>query len=392
MGDTLRPAAPEPTGKERVLIIEDDPAISRAFERAIRKLGFDVETIDNGASAAQLLMSAPFDAVVSDINVPGATGVDVLRTIRSYNLDVPVLLVTGDPTLATAIDAVELGAMRYLLKPVDIERLQKEVTRAVKLYRLAQIKREMLREVGRDQEPSDLAGLATRFARALDNMWIAFQPIVALDDNRLFGYEALLRSREPSLPGPLDVIGAAERLGKVLELGARIRELTARALAGLKDERINVFVNLHPSELLDPALYDASSTIMGLAPRVILEVTERAALEKLHDLTERTSVLRFHGYRLAVDDFGAGYAGLTSFVTLEPEFLKLDMALVRGIEKSKIRQDLVHSLVGLCSGLRMTLIGEGVETKDELESLRKLGCQLAQGHYIGRPAEVFSTI
>ncbi|NUO47481.1 MAG: EAL domain-containing protein [Polyangiaceae bacterium] len=388
MSDTLRPVAEGRSEQGRVLIIEDEPAISRAFERAIRKSGYEVETTANGATAAQLVMTTPFDAIVSDINVPGATGVDILRTIRSYSLDVPVLLVTGDPTLATAIDAVELGAMRYLLKPVDINLLQREVTRAIQLSRLAHIKREMLREVGRQAAaPSDLAGLASKFAGALDGMWIAFQPIVGLKDNRLYGYEALLRSREPSLPGPLDVIDAAERLNKVLELGVRIRELTMRALSKIKHETINVFVNIHPSELLDPTLYEAGSAIMNVAPRVILEVTERAALEKLHDLTERISVLRFHGYRLAVDDLGAGYAGLTSFVTLEPEFVKLDMALVRGIETSRIRQQLVRSLADLCGGLRMQIIAEGVETKEELECLRGLGCHLAQGYYIGRPAE-----
>jgi EAL domain-containing protein (putative c-di-GMP-specific phosphodiesterase class I) len=377
-------------GKGRVLIIEDDPAVSRAFERAIRKIGFSVETTNDGASAAQLLFSTPFDAVISDINVPGATGVDVLRTIRSYSLDVPVLLVTGDPTLSTAIEAVELGALRYLVKPVDIAVLQKEVTRAVQLNRLAQLKREMLREAGRGaDEPSDLAGHGSRFARALDEMWIAFQPIIDLRESKLYGYEALLRSREPSLPGPLDVVAAAERLGKVLELGARVRERTAQALSNLKDDGIHVFVNLHPSELLDPSLYDDRSSIMGIAPRVVLEVTERAALQKLHDLGERTSVLRFHGYRLAVDDLGAGYAGLSSFVALEPEFVKLDMSLVRGIDKSKIRQELLRSLVDLCAGLRIKLVGEGVETQSELDTLRELGCQLAQGYFLGRPARLF---
>jgi EAL domain-containing protein (putative c-di-GMP-specific phosphodiesterase class I)/ActR/RegA family two-component response regulator len=377
-------------GNGRVLIIEDDPAVSRAFERAIRKIGFSVETTDDGASAAQLLFSTPFDAVISDINVPGATGVDVLRTIRSYSLDVPVLLVTGDPTLSTAIEAVELGALRYLVKPVDIAILQKEVMRAVQLYRLAQIKRQMLREAGRGaEEPADLAGHASRFARALDQMWIAFQPIIDLKGSKLYGYEALLRSREPSLPGPLDVVAAAERLGKVLELGARVRERTAQALSNLKDDGVHVFVNLHPSELLDPSLYADGSSIMGIAPRVVLEVTERAALQKLHDLGERTSVLRFHGYRLAVDDLGAGYAGLSSFVALEPEFVKLDMSLVRGIDKSRIRQELLRSLVDLCAGLRIKIVGEGVETQSELDTLRELGCQLAQGYFLGRPAQLF---
>ncbi len=390
MSDTIRPLEKEASGKPRVLVIEDEEQLGRVVRRIIEKLGFEVDLVSDASEAATLFMSASYDAVVSDINLPGGTGVDLLRTIRAYNLDVPVILVTGSPSLETAIEAVELGAFRFLLKPVVTELLQREVTRAVQVHRLARLKRELLREVGRESaEPADLAGLASRFESALANMWIAFQPIVDLKRGKLFGYEALLRSREPSLPGPLDVIAAAERLDRVLELGSRVREKTAAAFERQRDDDLAVFLNLHPSELLDSSLYDSHSRVMRIASRVVLEVTERSNLEKLHDLNARTSVLRFHGYRIAIDDLGAGYAGLTSFVVLEPEFVKLDMSLIRGIDRSKIRQQLVRSVVELCSDLRIQTVSEGVETAGELETLRDLGCHLAQGYLLGRPSESF---
>ncbi len=391
MTKTIQPGTLERTGRARILVIEDEAALARAFKRVIERLGFEVELAADGSEATARIMSSPFDTIVTDINMPGASGVDLLRTIRAYSLDVPVILVTGMPSLETAVEAVELGAHRYLVKPVDNDDLQRVVGRAVQLHRFAQLKREVLREIGQDgDKPSDLAGLGGRFASALEKLWIAFQPIVDLQTDRLYGYEALMRSREPSLPGPLDVLSAAERLDSVLELGTCIRAKIAEALQQLKDDRMHIFVNLHPEELLDTSLYDIAAPIMSFAPRLVLEVTERSTLAKLHDLTTRTSVLRFHGYRLAVDDLGAGYAGLTSFVTLEPEIVKLDMTLVRGIDMSAIRQQLVRSVVDLCSGLSMQIVGEGIETKEELRTLRDLGCHLGQGYFLGRPAAGFA--
>ncbi len=98
---------------------------------------------------------------------------------------------------------------------------------------------------------------------------------------------------------------------------------------------------------------------------MVLEITERAALDRIHELQSRVTRLRALGYRIAIDDLGAGYAGLTSFAQLEPEVVKVDMSLVRGIDSSAVKQKLVRSIIALCTELGIQLVAEGIETPAE---------------------------
>ena len=102
---------------------------------------------------------------------------------------------------------------------------------------------------------------------------------------------------------------------------------------------------------------------------MVLEVTERAPLEQIRDVTARVAQLRALGYRIAVDDLGAGYAGLTSFAHLEPEVVKVDMSLIRGIDRSPMKQKLLGRSSTLCRDLGIEMIAEGIETEGERDAL-----------------------
>ena len=106
---------------------------------------------------------------------------------------------------------------------------------------------------------------------------------------------------------------------------------------------------------------------------MVLEITERAALDGIHELGTRVTRLRALGYRIAIDDLGAGYAGLTSFAQLEPEVVKVDMSLVRGIDRSPMKQKLVRSIIALCTELGIQLVAEGIETPAERDALGRPG-------------------
>ena len=122
-----------------------------------------------------------------------------------------------------------------------------------------------------------------------------------------------------------------------------------------------------------------------MASRVVLEVTEREALDGIPDLRERVRSLRSLGYRLAVDDLGAGYAGLSSFAVLEPDIVKIDMSLVRAVDREPLKSRLIDSIVTLCRDLGPLVVAEGIETSAERSVLVELGCDLLQGYLIGRP-------
>jgi EAL domain-containing protein (putative c-di-GMP-specific phosphodiesterase class I) len=175
------------------------------------------------------------------------------------------------------------------------------------------------------------------------------------------------------------------------ELGRVIRERVARVMPSVPSNQI-VFVNLHPLELADEELISPEAPLSAHASRVVLEVTERARLDDVSDLDERIRALRSLGYRLAVDDLGAGYAGLTSFVRLNPEFVKIDMTLTRDLHRSETKRVLVRSALDLCREMSIRAIVEGVETKDELRALLGIGADLLQGYLFGMPGEALRPV
>jgi EAL domain-containing protein (putative c-di-GMP-specific phosphodiesterase class I) len=385
---TLAVQAPAPSSGRSILVVDDEPALLRTFERVLRGT-FDVVTCSNTDEAISLVTSRSFDVVVSDVHMPQMSGVDLLRIIRAYDFDVPVILITGAPSVETAADAVALGAAGYLIKPFENDALIKACERASRLHKLAKMKRDALKlNGGDDVQPADLAGLSASFERALDGMWVAFQPIV--DGHKVIAYEALLRSNEAALPNPGAVLDAAERLGRLHDVGRHVRELAADAFSKARGDAL-LFLNLHTQDLLDASLYASTSPLSRFADRVVLEVTERASLDAVKDVGARISVLRYGGYRIAVDDLGAGYAGLSSFVSLEPEFVKLDMSLVRNVHRSNIRERLVTSMTSLCLEMNIRVIAEGVETIEERDCVKRAGCDLQQGYFFARPGPAFPT-
>jgi EAL domain-containing protein (putative c-di-GMP-specific phosphodiesterase class I) len=235
----------------------------------------------------------------------------------------------------------------------------------------------------------DRASLEVRFSSGLDLMWMAFQPIVEWGQRRIFGYEALLRSEEPLMKNPAHMLDAAERLGRVHELGRAIRAMVARVAVSPESPAVKLFVNLHSADLNDDELYSPKSPLSKIATRVVLEMTERASLQGVKNVSQCVAKLKALGFQIAIDDLGAGYAGLTSFTQLEPEVAKLDMSLVRGIDADSRRQSIVRSIKRLCDELGMVVIAEGVETVTERDMLASLGCDLLQGYLFARPGRTF---
>jgi EAL domain-containing protein (putative c-di-GMP-specific phosphodiesterase class I) len=172
------------------------------------------------------------------------------------------------------------------------------------------------------------------------------------------------------------------------ELGRAVRELCADAAANIP-RGAALFVNVHATDLFDAELFSSSSPLSSYADNVVLEITERGAIDEVGDIGARMRRLRSLGYRLAIDDLGAGYAGLSSIATLEPDFVKLDMSLTRDLSSSPVRQSLVASMVTACRESGMKLVAEGVETVHELAKLTELGCDLLQGYHFARPSADF---
>jgi EAL domain-containing protein (putative c-di-GMP-specific phosphodiesterase class I) len=378
-----------PSGGTRVLVVEDEDALRSAIARYLTRAGHRVAEARNGHEAMTALDQGGADVVLSDITMPGMDGLHLLRAVRERDLDLPVILATGAPTVASAAAAVEHGALAYLIKPVDLATLEASVRRAGALYGIARAKRAAFALLGSESTSAgDRAGLESSFDRTLDKLWIAFQPIVSAHTRAIFGYEALMRSEERSLPHPGAVLDAAERLGRLTQLGRVLRSRTVEAFARA-EPGASLFVNLHPEDLSDDSLFDDASALCPLAARVVLEITERSSLGHVRDVRARIARLRQMGFRVAIDDLGAGYAGLSSFADLEPEIVKLDMSLVRDVDKTPTKQKLVRSMTSLCHDLGIDVVTEGVETREERDCLIDLGTDHLQGYLFAKPGRPF---
>lgn len=144
-------------------------------------------------------------------------------------------------------------------------------------------------------------------------------------------------------------------------------------------------MNLHPADLNDGELLSPSSPLTAFASRVVLEITERSSLHDVHGLTAKMAKLRKLGFRIAIDDLGAGYAGLSSFSQLDPELVKLDMSLIRDVDTQAKKRSVVRAMARLCAKeLSIQLVCEGVETAAERDALQEEGCALFQGYLFAK--------
>ncbi|HEY0478202.1 MAG TPA: EAL domain-containing protein [Kofleriaceae bacterium] len=234
-----------------------------------------------------------------------------------------------------------------------------------------------------------LRELEDKLQRCLATLTLHFQPIVHAGTRARFGYEALLRSADKSLPHPGAILDAAERLERTTTLGRNVRAQAAKVVANTPPERGLMFVNLHLLDLFDKQLLSPFAPLSKVASRVVLEITERTSLEGQLDLRYRVAELRELGFLIAIDDLGGGHARMSTFTPLDTDFVKLDMSLVRDVDKHQMKQRLIRSVTQLCREQGTRVIGEGVETEAEAQVLVDLGCDLLQGYVIARPGPAF---
>ncbi len=217
-----------------------------------------------------------------------------------------------------------------------------------------------------------------------------YQPIVSLEDGEILGYEALSRIRkEDSLLNIGELFQTAEQLGKVWELEALCRRRSLKN-AVTKPEEAKLFLNVDPNCIKDEKFKSGITAKYlkqyNLKPSdIIFEITERSAITDAEMFKDTIRHYRREQFEIAIDDFGEGYSGVNRICAAMPEYIKLDMELVRNINMDSVKQTMVENMVRLCKGLGITLIAEGIETQEEISELVRLQVQYGQGYYLQRP-------
>lgn len=402
--ETTRFAAPKSNGGS-VLLIEDDVMLARSVTRLLTAEGYMVEHVGTGADAVDRVMEQSYDVVMCDLNLPGASGVDILNVVRAYDPSVPLVLMTGAPTMETAIEAVSLGVLEYMVKPASREQMVRVLARA-KAKKVGERKALEARRTLETQpsiqaadrvsianaatvrppstpaptatDSSFLPGLRLHFEAAMSTLSVELEPIVDATTKNLLGFAARMFSTTETLTSERELLEAAERLDEMPTLRRRVRELAVHAFADAPSESL-LFVDVHPRELVDSDLYSPGPELLRLTDRIVLQV--RGSELDVTDLSARVSVLRFVGFRLALADLHADQS-VQQISELAPEFVKLDSRLVKGINCSAPRRRIVGALVGMCRALDAVTIAESVSTAEERDALVEAGCSFVQGSLV----------
>jgi EAL domain-containing protein (putative c-di-GMP-specific phosphodiesterase class I) len=237
----------------------------------------------------------------------------------------------------------------------------------------------------------DLALALAQFEKLVGNEAIVpvFQPIVTAAEGQLYAYEALARSSLFGLDKPALMFQAAEYFKMEAELSRLLRK--AEVVATSESTQPHLFLNIHPTEMTDiKRLILSLRELRTLRPKqaLTLEVHEGAAAD-LCTMKMLRLVLDDLNMQLAYDDFGAGQARLNELVEARPDVVKFDRKMISHLDRADAsRQGLIESLVQMCRQLKIVTLAEGVETEAEAEASRRIGFELMQGYYYGRPGQI----
>jgi FOG: EAL domain len=404
----------------KILVIEDDELIRETLLQLLESHSYRVIVAQNGRVGVQMALSEIPDLILCDVQMPEQDGYEVLRTLRQNSLaaTIPFIFLTAQGGKTDFRRGMELGADDYLTKPFTkaellgaiASRLSKRQTITQPLTVALQQAEARLKDLANDStitnavSPEKLALEALlRRALAQGEFQVYYQPQVDIATGKIIGAEALVRWQNPDrgIISPAEFIPLAEETGLIIPIGEWVllsacAQTASWLAAGFSPFKISV--NLSARQLSDPELKARIVQILettGLEPANLeLEMTESAVVENATVAGATLNELKALGIRIAVDDFGTGYATLGYLKQFAFDSLKIDQIFVRKANEDAQNAAITTAVILLGHSLNMTVIAEGVETEAELAFLRDQQCDIMQGYLFSRPepAPIFESL
>lgn len=370
---SLTPSSDEQSATREGLIwlIDDEAPVRLTARRWLTRLGYTVELFEDGHALLERLERehSPPLLLICDADMPSMAGIELLSRVRALNPNIKRLLYTAHEPTRWVIEAFNQGVIhRFLNKNEGPDAL-----------------RDCLDELLAQNMADRASLLALDELLNQDLIHLFLQPIFSAGARRVEAAEALMRSAHPLLKGPLDILNATTLAHRELDLQRALTRRT-RALRERLPEHITLFMNIDPVIFgLPHALDDVLGEMYPHAPSVVLELTERGQL--CGDAWEESvRLLRARGFRVALDDLGAGYNSLGAVAAISPEIIKLDISLVSNVHLSSPKREMVRLLSEYAQRHGIQSLAEGIELEEEARVCEALGVHWLQGFHLARPA------
>jgi len=379
----------------KFLAVEDHEFQRGMLLKMLARLGAtQVSTAADGYAALEIVMApgAAIDIIISDLDMPGMDGLEFMRHVGEAHI--PVSIILASALESVLLDSVETMTRAYGVKILGV--IQKPITpeklaALIKLHLPAQANANLARADGLSFSIEEIVqGISN------DEFEPFFQPKVELASGRIKGAEALARWRHPQkgIVAPYAFVGSLEDHNQIDKLTWLILSKSVdfccewRTASGLD---VSVSVNVSPKSLADVNFADRVTDLVKRksldCQNIILEVTESAATTEIGHSLETLSRLRMKGFGLSIDDYGTGYSSLQQLARIAFTEIKLDQSFIRGAATQQAARTILESSIDMAKKLGILTVAEGIETEEDWDLLRELGCDLAQGYLIAKPAE-----
>jgi len=376
----------------KAMVVDDDQVIHEFVAFGLDNLGiYDVLKASSGEEALEYMNDSVYqiDIIFCDLNMPKMDGLELLRHISGKGFEGAIILMSGEDSRilksATSLaEAHNLQVLGYLEKPLRLEKFKAILSTLEKKV-----------AVTKNYSDEIVTESAIKDALKFDQFSMVYQPKVDLLTNQVVGVESLARWQHPSkgLISPVIFIPVAEECGVINEL-TDVLFIKALSQAGewqKKGIELAISVNLSVDSLdrLElPEFLVSCAAKSGLdVSRIMIEITESRLMQDVATSLEILSRFCLKGLTLSIDDFGTGYSTMENLRLIPFAELKIDRSFVTGASNDEKQRAILESSIDLAKKLDMKTVAEGIETQEDWDLVKSLGCDIAQGYFIAKPME-----
>ncbi len=362
----------------KILLVENDKELVRSTVEFLQSHNYAVDVAYSGADALQRLQHTP-QLVLIDYALADMRGLEICKQIKANERwhGIAVVVMIDSMISSEEMESLYLYGDDHVAKPFDPEELLARVEIILRKHQGAHLA----------QEGGQV--ITAELDRILNKQLVVpfFQPIYLSPSMEILGFEALSRpSTNTSLSNPELFFKAALAFGVYTD----IEKLAWRKAFSEWKRRLGrgkLFLNCTPYFIGNNPMEKEFFASLGVDPwQVVIELTERTAIHN-HDLfVEKLNKLRSLGMQIAVDDVGSGFASLDTVAEVRPDYVKIDLKLIRDIHVNSLKKNIVQSIISFCRQSNIRTVAEGIEERAELQIVRDLGVDAVQGYLLGKPS------